>query len=110
MRASLLLPLSLCACVSSPRPEAPDPLAPTFSPLTFFVGRTEGVGTLRIPLSSPKSVRVHGSGHMTTLERHLVDRQTYKERRSAAWSKWQNAWPEARPAKPQLRQPQTSSH
>lgn len=59
-----MLPLLLAACVSSPRLEAPDPLAPAFSLQDFFVGRTEGAGILRVALSSPKSVRVHGTGHI----------------------------------------------
>jgi putative transposase len=38
-----------------------------------------------------KFASVHASLHNHfQLERHLVDRQTYKERRSAAWSEWQN--------------------
>ncbi|HEX4739468.1 MAG TPA: DDE-type integrase/transposase/recombinase, partial [Allosphingosinicella sp.] len=38
-----------------------------------------------------KFASVHANVHNHfTLERHLVDRQTYKERRSAAWSEWQN--------------------
>ena len=35
------------------------------------------------------SVHANVNNHFN-LERHLVDRQTYKERRSAAWSEWQN--------------------
>jgi len=38
-----------------------------------------------------KFASVHASVHIHfALERHLVDRQTYKKRRSAAWSEWQN--------------------
>lgn len=41
--------------------------------------------------SLQKFASVHASVHNHfNLERHLVDRQTYKERRSAAWSEWQN--------------------
>ncbi len=35
------------------------------------------------------SVHANVNNHFN-LERHLIDRQTYKERRSAAWSEWQN--------------------
>jgi putative transposase len=54
---------------------------------------------VRIRLTAPfrrikslqKFANVHASFHNHfTLERHLVNRQTYKERRSAAWSEWQN--------------------
>ena len=40
--------------------------------------------------SFQKFTAVHASLHNHfQLERHLVDRQTYKERRSAAWAEWQ---------------------
>jgi putative transposase len=38
-----------------------------------------------------KFASVHGSNHnLFNQERHLVDRETYKERRSAALAEWQN--------------------
>ena len=38
-----------------------------------------------------KFASVHANVHNHfNLERHLVDRQTYKQRRSAAWSEWQS--------------------
>lgn len=38
-----------------------------------------------------KFASVHASLHNHfQLERHLVDRQTYKQRRSAAWAEWQS--------------------
>lgn len=38
-----------------------------------------------------KFASVHASVHNHfSQERHLVDRQTYKERRSAAWAEWQS--------------------
>ena len=41
--------------------------------------------------SLQKFVSVHASLHNHfNLERHLVDRKTFKERRSAAWAEWQN--------------------
>lgn len=40
--------------------------------------------------SLQKFASVHADVHnLFALERHLVDRQTYKERRSAAWAEWQ---------------------
>jgi Protein of unknown function (DUF3833) len=78
VRRSFLLPFLLSACVSSPRLEAPDALAPLFSPRDFFVGRTEGVGVLRVALSAPRSVRVHGIGHLAP-GGDLVLRQTVEE-------------------------------
>lgn len=41
--------------------------------------------------SLQKFASVHASLHNHfQLERHLVDRKTYKQRRSAAWAEWQN--------------------
>ena len=40
--------------------------------------------------SLQKFASVHASFHNFNSERHLVDRQTYKARRSAALAKWQN--------------------
>jgi putative transposase len=40
--------------------------------------------------SLQKFASVHANLHNHfSLERHLVDRKTYKERRSAAWAEWQ---------------------
>jgi putative transposase len=40
--------------------------------------------------SLQKFTAVHASLHNHfQLERHLVDRQTYKQRHSAAWAEWQ---------------------
>jgi putative transposase len=38
-----------------------------------------------------KFASVHANVHNHfNLERHLVDRQTYKERRSTPWAEWQS--------------------
>jgi putative transposase len=39
--------------------------------------------------SLQKFASVHASLH-NQFNRHLVDRKTYKERRSAAWAEWQS--------------------
>ena len=40
--------------------------------------------------SLQKFASVHANLHNHfSLERHLIDRKTYKERRSAAWAEWQ---------------------
>lgn len=66
-RPSCLAPMSavlLAGCVaSSPRPELRAP-APVFSTETFFTGRTEGEGRLKIAFSRTKHVAVHGTGHV----------------------------------------------
>lgn len=40
------------------------PSGPTFDPLVFFAGRTEGRGSLKIMLSRARSVTVHGRGRV----------------------------------------------
>jgi hypothetical protein len=60
MRA-LLLAL-LLPTIAAARP-APPP--PTFDPLVFFAGRTEGRGILKVVLSPHKPVVVHGIGRVS---------------------------------------------
>jgi putative transposase len=56
-----------------------------------------------------KFASVHASTHNHfSQERHLIDRQTYKERRSAAWSSGRTSWPEACVTKPSLHETETS--
>ena len=64
MRVAWALPLLLTACVGAPRPPSFAGAAPTFDPLTFFAGRTEGNGVLHVILSHARTVRVHGSGEV----------------------------------------------
>lgn len=42
----------------------PPPASPVFDPLTFFAGRTEGQGSLRIMLSRARPIVVSGSGRV----------------------------------------------
>src|ERR1700761_6250349 len=47
--------------------------------------------------SLQKFASVHANVHNHfNLERHIVDRQTYKERRSVALAEWQTSWPRLR--------------
>jgi len=55
-----------------------------------FRRRERAMQRFRQMKSLQKFVSVHASLHNHfQLERHLVDRQTYKQRRSAAWAEWQ---------------------
>ena len=56
-----------------------------------FRRRERAMQRFRRMKSLQKFVSVHASlyNHFNS-ERHLVDRQTYKERRSAAWAEWQS--------------------
>ncbi len=56
-----------------------------------FRRRERAMQRFRRMKSLQKFASVHASVHYHfSLERHLVDRQTYKERRSAALAEWQN--------------------
>lgn len=56
-----------------------------------FRRRERATQRFRQMKSLQKFVSVHASLHNHfNLERHLVDRQAYKQRRSAAWAEWQN--------------------
>ncbi len=58
MRLLLLAVLLPATAVAAPPP------APTFDPLVFFAGRTEGQGRLKVALSPHKAVTVHGRGRV----------------------------------------------
>lgn len=56
-----------------------------------FRRRERAMQRFRQMKSLKKFASVHASLHNHfQLERHLVDRKTYKQRRSAAWAEWQN--------------------
>jgi putative transposase len=60
------------------------------SPLPFR-RRERAMLRFRQMKSLQKFASVHASLHNHfASERHLIDRQTYKQRRSAAWAEWQN--------------------
>lgn len=64
MRHAFLIPLILLsACAGSPPPNADAGAAP-FPVLTFFSGRTEGRGVLKIAFRSPQQIIVHGRGRV----------------------------------------------
>lgn len=61
-RTLLLLPL-LVAASSPPHAELAAP-TPVFVPERFFVGRTEGTGTLKVTLHKAQAVRVRSQGRV----------------------------------------------
>ena len=87
-RHSLLLLLALSACAGSP----PPPLAvtaPSFDPIEFFAGHTEGTGRLKVMLSQTRSVHIQGDGHVgqdgsLMLVQHIE--QQGKADRTRRWS------------------------
>lgn len=62
---SFFLPAALLASFPASA-EAPRPAAasPVFVPEQFFIGRTEGVGTLKLMMSKPETVKVRSNGHV----------------------------------------------
>lgn len=60
-----LLPLASLALLAAASPQAaPAPAPPSFDPLAFFAGRTEGAGRLKIVLRRGEPIRVEGSGRV----------------------------------------------
>lgn len=77
-----------CACVAVPEPRPADPAAPEFPVLSFFEGRTEGRGTLRVIFRSPRAIHVRGSGRVApdgTLVLHQRIREEGKAPRERVW-------------------------
>jgi putative transposase len=56
-----------------------------------------------------KFASVHTNVHNINLERHLIDRQTCKQRRSAALAEWQILASYGLPSKMHLHRAETSS-
>ncbi|WP_298686575.1 DUF3833 family protein [uncultured Sphingomonas sp.] len=85
-RLGTLLELLLSGCVSVQRPVAS--AAPAFVPEQFFLGRTEGLGTITVVLSAKRSIAVHGVGRMdrddTIVLDQMVDR-TGKPPKKREW-------------------------
>jgi hypothetical protein len=77
--AALLLPATLL-----PTPAA---AKPAYSPMQFFEGRTEGIGTIRIMLGKPYKTRSIGHGHferdgmMVFVQKVVDDGKPPRERR-----------------------------
>lgn len=61
--AGLSLAPAAAGCVSTAHPTEVA-ASPTFDPITFFAGRTQGTGVLRIALHRPRHALVDGIGHV----------------------------------------------
>jgi len=62
-----------------------------------FRRRERAMGRFRRMKTLQKFVAVHGSVHNHfSQERHLVSRELYKQRRSAALAEWRQSWTKAR--------------
>lgn len=66
--SALALALALAGCVSAPESAAPvvRAEAPRFDPFVFFLGESQGTGTLDKVLSDPVPVRVESRGQIIT--------------------------------------------
>lgn len=88
MRAVLLSPLLLAACIGMPRHAGLARAQPVFVPAAFFAGRTEGHARLKVILSAPRPVAVVGDGHIErdgTLVLDQVVRQAGKPPKRREW-------------------------
>lgn len=83
MGVALLLTLVAAAADAPPGAEFAA-ATPAFLPERFFVGRTEGAGTLKVVLKGAQAVRVHGSGRIegdTLVLDQVVERPEEKPER-----------------------------
>lgn len=62
--------------------------APSMAPERFFVGRTEGVGTVRIMLSGSHGVRVRSRGRMDRSGALMIDQVVEEEGKPARRRIW----------------------
>ena len=76
-----------------------------------FRRRERAMQRFRRMSSLQKFASVHASVHNHfALERHLVDRQTYRERRSAALAEWRSSWGEDWRGRAEMRPVESGSH
>ena len=88
-RCSLLAMLALTACAGSPGMPFIPAGGPSFAPIDFFAGHTDGVGRLKVIMSHAGSVHVEGDGHVgrdgtLTLVQHIE--QEGKPAHGRRWS------------------------
>ena len=62
--------------------------AATFDPLTFFAGRTEGRGRLKVDLMPAKPVTVHGRGHVEADGTLVLEQTVIEEGKPATTRRW----------------------
>ena len=89
LRATLLLlPLLLLACVATPRIEQADASAPAFPVASFFAGRTEGKGVLKVVMRGPRAIRVKSRGRTDPDGTLIVDQVIHEEGKPARARSW----------------------
>lgn len=86
--ASAAPALLLAGCVGLPRQAEPDPQAAPFPVAAFFVGATEGEGTLRIVTRSPRSIRVSSTGRVAPDGTITVEQQIAEQGRRPRMRSW----------------------
>ncbi|CAN5604498.1 hypothetical protein BH10PSE14_BH10PSE14_07730 [soil metagenome] len=82
-----LAPLVLAACVAAPRP-APIAPAPTFDPIAFFDGTTEGHAVFDKILSHRHAVRVDGHGTVDDEGAVVLDQRVTVEGKPPKMRHW----------------------
>lgn len=81
----MALPLFLALLLMAPAP------APATAPEQFFVGRTEGVGTVSVMLSGKHGVRVHTRGRIDAAGALILDQVVEEEGKPARRRTWRLA-------------------
>jgi len=81
----LLAPLAALAAVASVSPAWAAP----FQPLRFFDGRTESTGQVKVALSAPHGLKVHGRGKMEPDGTLILDQTVEEEGKPVRQRHWQ---------------------
>ena len=92
VRATLRLVLPVIAagtagCVSTARP-ALQPAAPSFDPIAFFAGRTEGRGMLKVAFRGPVPTLVEGTGMVNSSGQITLDQSVRRGSRPPTSRSW----------------------
>lgn len=87
-RLCCIAPTLLAACAGAASVPAPVAAGPTFDPIAFFSGQTEGSGRLHIVLSHPRAVHVHGQGTVTADGALRLVQEVDEEGKPASRREW----------------------
>lgn len=88
MRTAILFALMLSACVPLPQQEAVNRAAPPFPVMTFFEGRTQGEGRLKILFRSAQAIRVESQSRQLADGTLLVEQRIQQQGKPLRTREW----------------------
>ncbi|MEO5865494.1 MAG: DUF3833 family protein [Sphingomonas sp.] len=83
-----LILLAAASLAATPLAAAPVPAAPRFDAVTFFDGRTEGIGRMKVLLGPHRPVHVHGRGHVEPDGALVLDQTVDRAGHAPTSRKW----------------------